>query len=430
MSLLLQSGTVVDPAQDLEKQCDVLIERGKISKVGKIQAKKSWDVVNLEGCIVTPGLVDMHVHLREPGREDKETILTGSRSAAAGGFTSIVCMPNTTPVNDCEAITRLILERAREAGLVNVFPVGAVTKGSQGRELAEIGEMVKSGIVAVTDDGHPVQNSQIMRRALEYTKVFDIPVLDHCEDLSLSAKGCMNEGAVSTRLGLQGLSRSAEELHVLRDIILSRITEGRVHILHISTRESLDWVRTAKLQGIGVTCEVTPHHFCLSDHDIKNYDTNYKMMPPLRDPEDVEAMIQGLVDGTIDAIATDHAPHTRLDKEAPFEDAASGIIGMETAIPLSWELLVRSELISRRRFVELFAVNPCRILNLEKGTLEEGVEADVTVIDPDREITVDVSQFRSLARNCPFEGWKLHGVPALTVVRGKIVHSDLFSSPS
>jgi len=425
MSLLLQHGTVIDPAQDLEKQADLLIERGKISRIGKIQAKKSWQVVDVTGCIVAPGFVDMHVHLREPGREDKETILTGSRSAVAGGFTSIVCMPNTTPVNDCEAITRLIRGRAREAGLVNVFPVGAITKGSRGVELAEIGEMFKAGIVAVTDDGHPVQNSQVMRRALEYSKIFDIPVLDHCEDLPLSAEGCMNEGAVSTQLGLRGLSRSAEEVHVARDIILSRITGGRVHILHLSTRESLDWVRVAKQQGIAVTCEVTPHHFSVSEHDIKDYDTNYKMMPPLREPEDVEAMIQGLVDGTIDAIGTDHAPHTRLDKEVPFEDAASGVIGMETAIPLSWELLVRGELVSKRRLVELFTVNPCRILKLSKGTLEEGVDADVTVIDPDQEVTIDVSRFCSKARNCPFHGWKLHGAPALTVVGGKIVHRDI-----
>lgn len=427
MSLLLQHGTVIDPAQDLEEQADLFIERGKISRIGKIQAKKSWQVVDVTGCFVAPGFVDMHVHLREPGREDKETIFTGSRSAAAGGFTSVVCMPNTTPVNDCEAITRLIRERAREAGLVNVFPVGAITKGSRGVELAEIGEMFKAGIVAVTDDGHPVQNSQVMRRALEYAKIFDIPVLDHCEDLSLSAEGCMNEGAVSTQLGLRGLSRSAEELHVARDIILSRITGGRVHILHLSTRESLDWVRVAKQQGIAITCEVTPHHFSVSDHGIKDYDTNYKMMPPLREPEDVEAMIQGLVDGTIDAIGTDHAPHTRLDKEAPFEDAASGVIGMESAIPLSWELLVRGGLVSERRLVELFTVNPSRILKLSKGTLEEGVDADVTVIDPDREVTIDVSQFRSKARNCPFHGWKLHGVPALTVVGGKIVHRNIDS---
>ena len=422
MSLLLRGGRVVDPSQDLDRQADVLLEDGKVVAVGKLSARKCREIIDVAGCVVTPGFVDMHVHLREPGREDKETMLTGSRAAAAGGFTSIVCMPNTTPVNDNAAITRFILERAADAGLVNVFPTGAITVGSRGEQLAEIGEMRAAGIVAVTDDGRPVQNSQVMRRAMEYARIFDLPVMDHCEDLFLAAGGCMNEGKASTRLGLRGMSRAAEELQVVRDIILSRITGARIHILHISTRESLDQVRAAKSQGIRVTCEVLPHHFTLTDGDIRNFDTDFKMMPPLREKTDVEAMLEGLADGSIDCLATDHAPHTRLDKEEPFEEAASGVVGMETAIPVCWEHLVRSGIVSVPRLVELFSLNPSRLLKLGKGTLAEGADADVTVIDPDRRQVVDPSRFRSKGRNCPFRGWELHGTPVLTVVGGRVVH--------
>ena len=423
MKLLLRRGTIVDPSQKLEKKVDLLIEKGKISGLGRISGKKSWRVVDAAGWIVAPGFVDMHVHLREPGREDKETILTGSRAAAAGGFTSILCMPNTQPVNDSEAITHFILERARQAGLVNVFSAGAITKGSKGKELAEIGEMVKAGAAAITDDGDPVESNQLMRRALEYAKIFDIPVIDHCEDRSLAAGGCINEGPVSTRLGLRGMNRVAEELHVVRDIMLSRITGGRAHIAHLSTRESLQWIRQAKQEGLPVTCEVAPHHFILTDADIKDYDTNYKMHPPLRTRSDVEALLVGLADGSIDCIATDHAPHTRLEKEVTFEEAANGIVGMETAIPLSWEVLIRGEVVSVSRLVELFSLNPNRILKLGRGTLQEGATADVTVIDPDRKTTIDVAKFKSKSRNCPFHGWTLQGVPVMTVVGGRIVHS-------
>ena len=419
--MLLTGGVVVDPSQKLKRKLDLLVDKGKIVSLGKIQPKKSWEVIDASGWIVCPGFIDMHVHLREPGREDKETILSGSRAAAAGGFTSISCMPNTDPVNDSEAITRFIVERARQAGLVNVFPAGAITKGLKGEELAEIGGMVKAGAVAITDDGHPVENNQMMRRALEYSKIFDIPVVDHCEDRHLAAGGHMNEGAVSTRLGLYGVSRAAEELDVARDMILSRLTGGRIHIAHLSTRESLFWVRQAKRQGVQMTCEVTPHHFILTDAAIKNYDTNFKMYPPLRTQSDVKGILKGLSDGTIDCIATDHAPHTRLEKETPFQEAANGVIGMETALSLSWEFLVRREVVSISRLVELFSTNPNRILKLGRGTLEEGAIADITVIDPNQETVVDVSQFRSKSRNCPFDGWKLHGVPVMTIVRGKTV---------
>ena len=420
MTLLLKGGTVVDPSQQVEKRLDLLVERGKVAGLGTIRAKKSWQVIDASGWIVAPGFVDMHVHLREPGREDKETILSGSQAAAAGGFTSIMCMPNTQPVNDSEAITRFILERAARAGLVNVFPAGAITKGLQGKELAEIGEMVKAGAVAITDDGNPVENNQIMRRALEYAKIFDIPLVDHCEDRRLGAAGHMNESAVSTRLGVRGISRAAEELDVVRDIILSRITGGRVHIAHISTQESLSWVRQAKKQGIRVSCEVTPHHFILSDTDIQNYDTNFKMYPPLRTSADVKAMLKGLSDGAIDCIATDHAPHTSLEKEMTFEEVAPGIIGLETAVPLAWEFLIRPKIVSVSRLVELFSTNPSRILKLDRGTLQEGTTADLTVIDPNCEIIVDVKEFRSKSRNCPFDGWRLHGVPIMAIVKGKI----------
>lgn len=422
MTLLIEGGRIVDPSQDLDQPASLLVERGKVAGIGGMTAKKSWDVLDASGCIVVPGLIDMHVHLREPGREDKETIRTGSKAAAAGGFTSIMCMPNTDPVNDNDAVTRFVLEQAKKAGLVNVFPAGAVTRGSRGEQLAEIGEMVKAGIVAISDDGNPVENNQVMRRAMEYARIFDIPVIDHCEDRALAAGGCINEGSVSTRLGLRPMSRAAEEVHVVRDLILSRITGARVHIAHVSTRESLEWIRQAKKQGVKMTCEVTPHHFILTDEDIHDYDTNYKMNPPLRTRDDVEAMLEGIDDGTIDCIVTDHAPHTVLEKETTFAEAANGIIGMETALPLTWESLVRSDRISVRRFVELLSLNPSRLLKLERGTLAEGAIADVTVIDPNREWVVDVTRFESKGRNCPFDGWKLHGVAAVTVVRGRIVH--------
>ncbi len=423
MKLLFQAGTIVDPSQGWNKKGDILVEDGKVTRFGKIQAHKSWETVDVRGLVVAPGFIDMHVHLREPGREDKETILTGCQAAAAGGFTGIACMPNTNPVNDSEALTRFILERARQGGLVNVFPVGAVTKGQLGEELAEIGQMHRAGIVAVSDDGHPIQNHQLMRRALEYTKLFDIPVIDHCEDKILAAGGCMNESAMSTRMGVRGITPAAEELHVARDVMLSRSTGGRVHIAHVSLKESLDWIRIGKRQGAQVTCEVTPHHFTLTDRDIKDYDTNFKMSPPLREPEDVEAMLEGLSDGTIDCIASDHAPHTSLEKDSTFEEAANGIIGMETSIPLAWDRLVRKNVISISRLVELCSVNPSRILHLERGTLKEGAIADLTVLDPNRETTVDVRSFKSKSRNCPFNGWRLVGAPVMTVVAGRIIYN-------
>jgi len=421
MTVLLQGGKIVDPSQDLDKKADLLIRNGKVVEAGKIKAKKSWEIIDVSGKTVVPGLIDMHVHLREPGREDKETIETGSRAAVAGGFTSIACMPNTSPVNDCEAITCFIVTQAQKANLANVFPVGAITKGSKGEELAEVGEMIKSGAVAISDDGMPVQNNQIMRRAMEYSKIFDIPVLDHCEDLDLAGSGCMNESSVSTQLGLRGIHNAAEELHVIRDIILSRLTGAKIHICHISAKESIEWVRDAKKKGGKVTCEVAPHHFVLNDENIRDFDTNFKMNPPLRTQEDIEAALMGLSDGTIDCIATDHAPHTSLEKDVTFEDAANGIVGLESSVPLVSEYLLRKDIINLSQMVELMSVNPSEILGLERGTLSEGAIADVTVLDLDKPVTILANQFFSKARNCPFDGWELHGSAVMTLVAGRIV---------
>lgn len=422
MTILIQGGKLVDPSQGLKKKADLLIEKGRVSSIGKIAPRDGWKVVDAKGWIVTPGFIDMHVHLREPGREDKETIATGTRAAVAGGFTGVACMPNTDPINDCEAITRFIREKARESNLAHVYPIGAVTKQEDGSELAEIGEMVKAGAVALSDDGRPVQNNQIMRRAMEYSRIFDIPILDHCEDVHLAAKGSMNEGSVSTELGLRGIHGAAEEMQIARDVILARLTGARVHICHLSTKESLDWVRIAKKQGVRMTCEVTPHHFTLSDEAVRTFDTNFKVNPPLRSKSDVEAMLEGLADGMVDVIATDHAPHTSLDKDVTFEAAACGVVGMEAAIPLVWEFLVLKGVIDESRAVELLSLNPSRILNIDRGTLREGAAADVTLIDPRRRIKIDANQFASKGRNCPYQGWELRGVPVMTIVGGRIVH--------
>ncbi len=424
MTILIRGGKLIDPSQGLNKQADLLIEKGKVSRVGRISPEDGWKVIDAKGWIVAPGFIDMHVHLREPGREDKETIATGTRAAVAGGFTGVACMPNTSPVNDCEAITRFIREKARETNLAHVYPVGAVTKGSEGSELSEIGEMIKAGAVALSDDGRPVQNNQIMRRALEYARIFDIPILDHCEDLNLAARGSMNESAVSTELGLRGINGAAEEMQVARDVIAARLTGGRVHICHLSTRESLDWVRMGKKQGVRITCEVTPHHFTLTDEAVRSYDTNFKVNPPLRSRSDVEALLEGIADGTVDCIATDHAPHTSLDKDVTFEEAAFGVVGMETAVPLIWEFLVLKGIIDESRAVELLSVNPGRILGTSGGTLKEGTAADVTLIDPQRRTRIDVSRFASKGRNCPYQGWELRGVPMMTIVGGRIVHEQ------
>jgi len=423
MRLLIKNGRVVDPSQSLDDRRDVLVENGRIAAIdSRIEIELSAEeIFDASGLVVAPGFIDLHAHLREPGREDKETIETGTRAAAAGGFTSVCCMPNTNPVNDNAAVTRFVCERAKEKGAVNVFPIGAITVGLKGEALAEIGEMRSAGIVAISDDGHSVANSQIMRRAMEYAQDFGLPVVDHCEDPFLAAGGVMNEGYYSTLLGLKGMSRAAEEVHVARDIILAALTGARVHIAHLSTAGSLELVRQAKRRGLKVSCEVTPHHFTLTDEAVVGYDTNTKMNPPLRSLSDREALLEGIADGTVDAIATDHAPHHIDEKMLEYDRAPFGIIGLETALSLSLDRLFNSGRISLVRLVELLSTGPARVFNLDRGTLRAGAAADITIFDPNREVVVDATKFRSRSRNTPFDGWRLRGAPVATIVGGNVV---------
>jgi dihydroorotase len=438
-SLRLEGGRVVDPASGKDGAYDLLIVDGKIAEVrlsgaGRRAAKKgarkapaeASNVLDMSGLVICPGFVDMHVHLREPGHEHKEVIETGTRAAAAGGFTSVACMPNTDPVNDSLSVTEFIVSEARRRGVVNVFPIGSISKGGAGEELAEIGDMVRAGAVAVSDDGRPVSSSYLMRMALEYTRVFDIPVIDHCEDRSLAAGGVMNEGKTSTLLGLRGMPGAAETIMVARDLRLAELTSGRLHLAHLSTRASLDEVRRARARGVRVTCEVTPHHLVLNEDAVaeSQYDAGTKMNPPLRSEEDRLGLLQALEDGTVDVIATDHAPHHSDEKLVEFDDAPFGIVGLETAVALAMDRLVRPGHIDLSRLVELMALNPARILGLRKGTLEVGADADITVLDPEAVRTVDPTRFVSRSRNTPFGGWKLRGWPVLCIVGGRLAHDS------
>ena len=424
MQLILRQGRTVDPFQKLNKVVDVGIEDGRVVEIAPKISKKGRKEIDARGLIVLPGFIDMHVHLREPGREDAETIETGTRAAARGGFTGVACMPNTQPVNDSEAVTSFILKKAQEVSRIAVYPVGAITKGSQGKTLAEIGEMHRAGIVAISDDGQPVQDSQVMRRAMEYSRLFNLPVIDHCEDKDLVAGGVMNEGYQSTVLGLRGMNPAAEEVQVARDAILAQQTGARVHIAHLSTRRSLETViRARKESAISLTCEVTPHHLLLTDAEVSSYDTNTKMNPPLRSQEDVDALVQGIASGAIDVIATDHAPHSIKDKMLEFDRAPFGIVGLETAVSLICDRFVRTGILSLERLVELFSSNPARILNLERGTLAKGSWADITLLDLEQRHDVHSAEFLSTSRNTPFDGWKLRGGPAMTIVKGKVVWS-------
>lgn len=417
----ITNGRILDPANAIDQVGNLLIIDGRIAAPDQI-APANIPEINAAGCWVVPGLTDMHVHLREPGQEYKEDILSGTRAAAAGGFTGVACMPNTRPVNDCAAVTMMILARAAQAA-ARVYPVGAISKGSEGSQLAEYGEMKASGIVAVTDDGHPVRDSQLMRRALEYADDFGLLVISHSEDSALS-RGVMNEGGVSTRLGLKGIPTVAESIIIYREIALAEFTGRRVHIAHVSTRAGIELIRAAKARGVRVTAETAPHYFSLTDAAVEGYDTNAKMNPPLRSEEDCEAVRQALADGTIDAIATDHAPHSILEKELEFDNAANGIIGLETAVSLSLAL-VRAKVIDAKRLVELLAVNPASILGLPAGKLATGAQADVTIIDPEREFLYTEDQVVSKSRNTPFLGWRLKGRAVLTMVDGEIRHSLL-----
>jgi dihydroorotase len=419
--LIIRNGRVLDPASRLDAVRDVLVEDGRIAEIGEKLHVTGAEKFDASGLIVTPGFIDMHVHLREPGFEYAETIESGSRAAAAGGFTSICCMPNTSPVNDNATVTSYIRERAAKHAVVNVFPIGAITKNSAGEELAAIGSMQAAGVVAISDDGRPVMNARVMRRAMETARSFGLPVIDHCEDLHLSSGGAMHEGVESVRLGLRGIPAASEDVMVARDIILAEMTGVRFHVAHISSRHSVEMVAFAKSRGLTVSCEATPHHFTLADGNMPPYDSNYKMKPPLRSGCDVGAVTQGIISGAVDAIATDHAPHAGSEKMQEFEKCPFGVIGLETAIGLALEQLVHSGKISLARMVELFTTGPAGVLNIPHGRLAVGAPADVTVLDIDRGWTYDVNRSASKSRNSPFDGRAFRGGPVATIVKGRVM---------
>jgi len=427
--LAILGGRVIDPESRLDRIADIFVHDGLVKKISsksvreksttEIQAK---EIIDAKGMIVVPGLIDMHVHLREPGREDEETIYTGSCAAVAGGFTSICCMPNTEPPIDNQEAVKFVHDRAKQAKC-KVFCVGAVTKGQKGEELTEIFDLVQAGVVAISDDGKPVSNSQVMRNALEYCRMFKLPVISHCEDLNLSSGGVMHEGVVSTTLGMNGIPSIAEETMVARDIRLAEFTRGRVHIAHVSTQGSVDLIREAKRKGIKVSCETTPHHFSLTHDAVKSFDTNAKVNPPLRTTKDVEAIKKGLKDGTIDCIATDHAPHSVEEKDVEFDFAPFGMIGLETALGLVVTNLIDKKILSWPQAIAKLTTNPGRILNLKGGGTKKDSLADLTVIDPKTSWVVDPGKFKSKSKNSPFGGKKLWGKVCYTIVDGKIVHS-------
>jgi dihydroorotase len=424
MKLLIANGYVIDPAQQVNAGRNVLIDEGRV--VGLLDrsetAPEDAHVLDATGLIVAPGFIDLHTHLREPGQEYKETIATGAAAAVAGGWASVCAMPNTDPLNDNPAVTRFIIDKGQAANLANVFPIGAITKGSGGKELAEMGEMKNAGIVAVSDDGRPVPTSGMMRRAMEYARGFDLTVVDHCQDLSLSAGGVMHEGRWSLILGLRGMPAAAEDVDVVRDCVLAKLTGAKVHIAHVSTRGALEAVRQAKNEGLPVTCEVTPHHWTLTDEAVQEYDTNTKMSPPLRSREHVEAVWAAIKDGTIDAIATDHAPHHADEKALEFDQSPFGIIGLETAVGLAFDL-VHNGLIDLERVVQMCSTNPARIFGLaDRGSLKANAHADVTILDPQLEWVFDVNRGKSKSRNTPFHGRSMHGAAVATIVGGRLVY--------
>lgn len=423
MRIVIYGGTVIDPANDLEAARDLLIEDGLVRGVETPGSFATIGDLGIDahGLIVAPGLIDLHVHLREPGYEYKETVLTGTRAAVAGGFTTVACMANTNPVNDSGAVTRYIIERAQAANLARVLPVGALSKGLKGEELAEIGEMVAEGAVAISDDGRPVMDTNLMRRALEYCSMFHVPVSVHEEDLHLAAGGMMNEGPTALRLGLRGMPNAAEDVMVARDLALARLTGGRLHIAHVSTRGSVTLIRQAKEEGLTVTAEVAPHHFTLTEEAVEGYNTNAKMNPPLRLTADVEALKEGLRDGTLDAIATDHAPHHRDEKEVEFDQAAYGVVGLETALPLTLRL-VETGVFSLSEALRKLTINPARILGLPYGTLSVGAPADVMLFDPTCRWRLETGSMHSKSKNTPFGGWELIGKAIVTMVGGRIVY--------
>jgi dihydroorotase len=423
MRILIKGGKIVDPAVP-EAEADLLVVDGvirQIRPVGSGGKEEAWDrVIDAAGKLVMPGLIDMHVHLREPGFEYKETIESGCAAAAAGGFTAVCCMPNTDPVNDCPELTEFILKKAQAAATARVHPVAAISRRSEGKRLCEYGELKAAGAVAVSDDGRPVESGRLMRRAMEYASGFGLPVISHCEELSLAGDGVMNEGAYATKMGLAGIPNTAESVMVLRDIALSELTGCPLHIAHVSTKESVAAIREAKKRGMPVSAETAPHYFTLTEEAVGQYDTHAKMNPPLRSAKDREAIVEGLADGTIDVIATDHAPHAPVEKEVEFDQAPNGIIGLETSVGLTL-MLVQKGVLTLGQMVEKMSLNPARILGLTRG-ISEGLPADLTLIDPELEWVVDVAEFRSLSRNTPFIGWTLPGKAVMTLVGGRIVH--------
>lgn len=424
-SLLIRGGKVIDPSQKRNGLADILIEDGKIAAIeepGTIPSSRAATTIEAKGHWVLPGLIDVHVHLREPGLEYKETIETGTRAAVAGGFTSVACMANTQPVNDSPYITAFIREKAKASAVCRVFPIGAVTKGLKGEELAEIGGMVREGARAISDDGMPVMNSYLMRKAMDYAKAFGVTIISHAEDWNLVGQGVMNEGALSNELGLRGNPAAAEEIMVAREIALCRLTRTPIHIAHISTAVALDHLRRAKDAGLPVTAEASPHHLTLTEEELRSYDTNFKMAPPLRSHEDVEALRKGLAEGLVDLIATDHAPHGHVDKALEFDQAANGILGLQTAVPVTLQL-VHDGIVSVERWVESLTTKPSRLLNLDYGTLRRGAEADVTILDPDSRWKLDEAQILSKSHNTPFIGWEMRGRIEATIIGGKVVYT-------
>lgn len=421
-SILIKNGHVVDPKNNIDEKLDVLIEDGLIVRVDKSIDAEADRVIEAENRIVAPGFVDLHVHFREPGYEYKEDIESGSRAAAKGGVTTVVCMPNTNPPVDNPALVKYVTDKGKEVGLTNVLTTGCITKGQKSEELSEIGELKAAGAVGITDDGRPVLKPSLMRRALEYAKMFDIPVMSHSEDLDLVDGGSMNEGYMSTYLGLRGIPKCAESVAVTRDVLIAEECGGRLHVCHVSTANSIDAVRQAKKRGAKITCETAPHYFSLTEKAVDGFNTNAKMNPPLRDEEDVRAVIEGIKDGTIDAIATDHAPHDKDEKEIEFALAMNGIVGLETSLGLAYTNLVKTGEISLSKLIELMSANPSDIINIDRGSLGAGKAADVVIFDVDTEYTVDISKFASKNNNCPYDGMKLFGRVDATILGGKVVY--------
>jgi dihydroorotase len=424
-SLLIKHGRVVDPSQGLDENLDVLIENGCIKELAKsISSSDSIEILDAKGLVVAPGFIDIHVHLREPGFEQKETILTGMRAAAKGGFTAICCMPNTNPAIDEPGTVGFVLARAREGNLIRVYPIGAATMKREGKVMTEIGHLKKAGVVAISDDGEPIYDAYMMRRVMEYAKMFGLIVIDHCEDKHLSQEGVMNEGFSSTLSGLKGSPSVSEEVIVIRDILISQYTGSPVHLAHISTKGSVELIRWAKSKGIAVTAETAPHYFTLSDEDVVQYRTEFKMNPPLRSKQDVLSIREGLEDGTIDVIATDHAPHQLVEKEVEFDVAPFGIIGLETSVSLGLHFLVHAGVLSLSQWIEKMSVRPAQILNLSGGTLSVGSPGDITILDLEKQFKVDERSFESKSTNSPFKDWKLKGTAVYTIVEGKIVMKE------